>query len=565
MTTLDIALIVAGAGFAAAFIYIVWSYAKGLKGSPRELWLLYAAKVVEYSAYGSANMAFILFLSSDVGLGDIAAGTYIGVWSTLLTLSMIMVGAVVDAIGIKKTLLIGTIFMLFARFFMPLFDDIWMVTLLGFIPMAFGTAILGPVLSVGIKRYTTREGATLGFGLFYTLMNVGWAMGGFIFDWVRGELGEHVIVNYAGLDMSTYQVIFAIGFFLTIPTLFMVLVMRDGVSRLDDGTIAIEPMAAKREGTVMEAALAATVSAKNDTIKIFREVISQKSFWIYIGMLGILVFVRLTFYHFHYTFPKYGIRVLGEGVKIGNIYGVLNPVLIVFLVPFIAALTKKISSYIMMMVGTAVSSVAIFLATMPAEIYAPLVDTWVGELVYVRWLEVPEGERTPIFLSLVFFIIVFTIGEALWSPRLMQFAAEIAPKDREGSYVALSYLPYFAAKFIAGPLSGWLVSTYTPEGAESYPNHYMVWVWVGGMAALSPLGLIVFRKVFLKAESDHAAAAAAELALAAAGGAPVPMEKEDSAGEKVAQEISEQSADGSAEAAADTFQQEPEEEDKEDW
>ncbi|MCK5690903.1 MFS transporter, partial [Myxococcota bacterium] len=433
MTTLDIALIVAGAGFTAAFIYIVWSYAKGLKGSPRELWLLYAAKVVEYSAYGSANMAFILFLSSDVGLGDIAAGTYIGVWSTLLTLSMIMVGAVVDAIGIKKTLLIGTIFMLFARFFMPLFDDIWMVTLLGFIPMAFGTAILGPVLSVGIKRYTTREGATLGFGLFYTLMNVGWAMGGFIFDWVRGELGEHVIVNYAGLDMSTYQVIFAIGFFLTIPTLFMVLVMRDGVSRLDDGTIAIEPMAAKREGTVMEAALAATVSAKNDTIKIFREVISQKSFWIYIGMLGILVFVRLTFYHFHYTFPKYGIRVLGEGVKIGNIYGVLNPVLIVFLVPFIAALTKKISSYIMMMVGTAVSSVAIFLATMPAEIYAPLVDTWVGELVYLRWLEVPEGARTPIFLSLVFFIIVFTIGEALWSPRLMQFAAEIAPKDREGS------------------------------------------------------------------------------------------------------------------------------------
>jgi len=78
----------------------------------------------------------------------------------------------------------------------------------------------------------------------------------------------------------------------------------------------------------------------------------------------------------------------------------------------------------------------------------------------------------------------------------MQFSAEIAPVGKEGTYIALSYLPYFLAKMIAGPMSGWLVATYAPEGASSYPDHYMIWIWIGGMTALSPLGLVVFRKLF---------------------------------------------------------------------
>ena len=85
----------------------------------------------------------------------------------------------------------------------------------------------------------------------------------------------------------------------------------------------------------------------------------------------------------------------------------------------------------------------------------------------------------------------------------MQFTAEIAPDGREGSYIALSYLPYFGAKLIAGPMSGWLVATYTPEGASTYPNHYWVCIWIGATAVLSPIGLVAFRKLFHRAEKDH--------------------------------------------------------------
>jgi hypothetical protein len=88
----------------------------------------------------------------------------------------------------------------------------------------------------------------------------------------------------------------------------------------------------------------------------------------------------------------------------------------------------------------------------------------------------------------------------------MQFAAEVAPDGKEASYISLAVLPYFFAKFMAGPFSGILVSTYTPEAPELsgapgiiaapdlYQDHYMVWLWIGAISLISPIGLLLLKK-----------------------------------------------------------------------
>ncbi|MGM0578860.1 MAG: MFS transporter [Myxococcota bacterium] len=507
---LDWFIAIAGLGLILAFLYIVYSYARGLKGSPRELYLLFFTKVTEYSAYGAAQMAFVLYLHNDVGLSDMFAGSYVGGWSVGLTALTMLVGAVCDAIGIKKTLLIGAFALLFARFFMPLLDDIWLVSILGFAPLAVGIAITGPVLSVGIKKFTTREGAALGFALFYTMMNVGWAIGGWIFDFVRGIYGDKQVhdLPIVGWEISTYQIIMAVGFFLTLPDLVAILLMRDNVEMTEDGIAFSEKKVAVSGVSALQAMKDAVKEAGVGTVQKLKNVFTEKAFWIFIGLIGVLVFVRLTFYHFHFTFPTYGIRVFGEGVKVGNIFGVLNPVLIVFLVPLFGALTKRVRSYKMLLIGTIISAGSVFIATLPESVFQPLMGTAFAELIFDRWLDVPVPERIPYYLSLVVFISTFTIGEALWSPRLMQFTAEIAPKGKEGSYIALSYLPYFGGKFLAGPMSGWLISTYVPEGGAPYDNHWMVWMWIGLMASLSPAGLLILRRLYHIAEEGSAAALA---------------------------------------------------------
>jgi hypothetical protein len=193
----------------------------------------------------------------------------------------------------------------------------------------------------------------------------------------------------------------------------------------------------------------------------------EKPFWIYLFMLAVLVFVRLTFFIFHVMFPTYGIRVFGEGAQVGSIFGVLNPVMIVFLVPLISIMTMKVRSYTMLLVGTLVSAGSVFFCFIPESMAAGIGDSFLGDLVFDYWLGVPFGQRDPFYMSLIIFIFFFTIGEAIWSPRLMQFSAEIAPRGKEGSYIALAILPYFAGKALAGGMSGFLLTTYTPEGAAS--------------------------------------------------------------------------------------------------
>ncbi|MEK9871991.1 MAG: hypothetical protein VW831_19895 [Gammaproteobacteria bacterium] len=230
---------------------------------------------------------------------------------------------------------------------------------------------------------------------------------------------------------------------------------------------------------------------------------SERRFWWFISALAITVFIRIASIQFLLTFPTYGIRFFGDGAQVGNLYGVLNPLVIVFLTPLFAILTVNFRSYIMLLGGSAISAASIWIATLSPETFAPLVDTGFGELVFERWLSLPASEWHPFYLSLVIFIGLFSVGEAIWAPRVMQFTAEIAPPGKEGSYVALSYLPFFLGQLLAGPLSGLLLANYMQENASgSYPEHYMVWVWIGLIAALTPLAMLTFRRLFRRVEED---------------------------------------------------------------
>lgn len=508
---LAVALIVLG--------FNVWRYVRGLRDSPRDMWFLFLYKFIEYVAYSAMNIALTLWLSKDCGLGDIEAGTFISGWSIMLSVMGMVTGALVDTVGLKRILQMSILFLLIARFFMSWVTSPLLVFITGFMPLAIGFAIVGPLVSVAIKRFTTKEGAALGFGLFYVIMNMAYAVGGTINDYVRGAFaqrdaaGKIINENYGidvslasfGIDLthhfSTYQLLFVIGFGCTLISYIVSFLIREGVEMTDQGVV-IRPRKELGSG------LTAIKTAAVNTAEMIKSVVTEKYFWIFIGMLGITLFVRFVFFHFQYTFPKYGLRILGEGAKIGSIYGVLNPVMIVFLVPFVASVTKKISSYRMMIVGSIVSSLACFIAVIPGEYFSFMTDSVFGEIIFIKWLglapDMPSllaNPPIPVYWPLIVMIMVFTVGEAIWSPRLMQFTAEIAPKGKEGTYIALSVLPFFLAKFVVGPMSGMLLKYYVPldeagKALPSYPDHYIIWLWIGGMAIFTPIGLIIFRKLF---------------------------------------------------------------------
>ncbi len=87
-------------------------------------------------------------------------------------------------------------------------------------------------------------------------------------------------------------------------------------------------------------------------------------------------------------------------------------------------------------------------------------------LLGLTGLPVGPIELTPLIAPAVFGLMVFALGEAIQAPRYYEYVADLAPKEQVGTYMGFAFLPIAIGTFIAGGLSGWLVSHYIGTTVE---------------------------------------------------------------------------------------------------
>jgi MFS family permease len=138
-----------------------------------------------------------------------------------------------------------------------------------------------------------------------------------------------------------------------------------------------------------------------------------------------------------------------------------NPLLIFIAVPIITAITQRARVYNMMIYGTFIMAAPAFLLV-------------IG----------------PHWWTLLGYILIMTIGEAMWQPRFLQYAAEIAPEGRTGEYMGVAQLPWFLTKVLVPLLySGRMMDVYCP--AEGPKNTEFMWLIFGCIAICSTILLLL--------------------------------------------------------------------------
>ena len=137
---------------------------------------------------------------------------------------------------------------------------------------------------------------------------------------------------------------------------------------------------------------------------------------------------------------------------------------IIVLVPLISAATAGFSSYKMIVYGSFLSGLSPFVFLAGSS-----------------------------YLTASLWVIVLSLGEAVWSPRLYEYCAMVAPAGKEGVYMSMSSVPLFAAPIVAGGMSGSLLERYCPT--EGVCNGPMLWGIVGIASASSPVLMVLFAKV----------------------------------------------------------------------
>ncbi len=394
----------------------------------RRFWVPNLVFLIDGAAYFGILNVLTLHLGTTVGLGDVTAGRMVSYMTGALTLFMAFFGFAVDRLGVRRSMTLTIV-----------------------------AALVGRVLLVVAPQ------------LPYSVWVVGLAL-----TFIAFGAGLLQTAVYSAVKQSTDEATSSIGFSLIYALMNLGIVLESMASspvRAAYGTTGVFTMCAgltlvylvihllffpKDAGApvVNSAVAAAKLTWRDHPLADLR----------FLYFIFILIGVRTLFAHQWLTMPDYVTRAYPEavGARFEWISG-LNPLIIVVGTPLVAGLTRKVDVLTMMIVGTSVSALATFLLV--------------------------PGPDLPRLLA---YVIIFSLGEALWSSRFLEHVAEIAPAARVGVYMGVANLPWFLAKFTTGFYSGPMLAAFVPK--EGPQDTSTMWLVYTGIALTSPIGLLLARK-----------------------------------------------------------------------
>jgi len=486
--------------------------------SPRAIWGVNLGYMLEGLVYfgmlGYLAMYFSDYVFQGVHHADRYSHYMVLVLTAGITLSMTFLGWVPDKIGARRSILFSFFLLLLGRVLFVsaptvlglepngLWSALHIVSIAGLLFVVTGYGMYQPAAYAAVRKFTTPKTATMGFAMLYAVMNLGGWLPTFAFL-LRDK-------KFAGLGITgTFWIYTGLTGVALIAT--WVLLSRKTVgeaeARAKAETEAIkaeekkqkeealvdgaeqEPEAAPARdwpplhmhgfvvgmavmfyfgfGTpynygaivVLAAAYAVALAVPSARRWIAVHPLSDVKFFFFIFAL---IPVQTLFTYNWLILPQYIHRAysgwIGEYFEIAANF---NPLLIFVFVPIIAAFTARRKVYNMMIAGT-------FVMAAPAFLLALGPHPW----------------------TLLTYLVGMTIGEAMWQPRFLQYAAEIAPEGRTGAYVGVAQLPWFLTKVLVPWLySGWAIETYCPKMGPK--NTETMWLIFGFIAVVSPVLLVL--------------------------------------------------------------------------
>ncbi len=381
------------------------------KKFPRTFWVVNSMELFERWAWYGFYMLLANYLtkSTDVGalgLSQEEKGMIMGIGTAILYFLPIITGAIADRYGYKKVLFssfivyaIGFLAMPYCRSFGSFFAI--------FIFVAIGGALFKPIITATISKTTDDTTSSIGFGIYYWMVNVG------------AFIGPLVALQFTKTSYNPVFYISALLILVNIPFLFLFK----------------EP---KREKSDISFGKSLKIIFKNIGVAI--------SDYKFIIFLIIVAGFWSMYYQLFYTLPVF----IDQWVDTHSLYNFLNNVW-----PWLA---QKISSdgtiaaeYITNMDAMYIILFQIAVSAIIMK-WRPLTSMMTGFLVCSVGMSLTLFTNNPFFIISAIFI--FGVGEMMGSPKITEYIGKIAPKDKIALYMGCSFLPVTFGNMLAGYISG---------------------------------------------------------------------------------------------------------------
>jgi MFS family permease len=415
----------AGAKTAGQLIIAYFKDFGVLKETRKEYWGIQLVNFLDCTFYFALLTIATIFLSDDLGLNDRWAGYSTALFTSATSLMLFVSGMYTDWLGIRRSLRISMIAMLVLRSgvvvvgLMPSLPHRGILASVLLLLMAPFMAGIQTVFQASCQRFTTKRSRSAGFNLWYLFMNIGAAAAGFSIDIVRK------LLHLPNVHIFTMGAILAC----------LCLIVGWAMIRREDQLVSPdEPADAQQEEKKVE---------HKPPLQILREVIREPTLWRLLVLIALIIGVRAVYAYLYLLMPKYWLRTIGPDAAIGTL-NAINPIGIVIGLILFIPITNKFNVFSMLIYGAMVSAFSLFPMAMP-------------------WRMFSNDIATAHYLMALLSMVILTIGEVVWSPKLYEYTAAIAPKGQEGTYLGLSLIPWFLAKTLASVFSGHMLEYWSPE------------------------------------------------------------------------------------------------------
>ena len=419
--------------------------------APRALWGVNLTYFLEGLSYFGILTLLAIYFNRGVGLDDAQAGWIVGAFTGGITLAMFFFGELADRWGVRSAITLALVLMLGGRVLLAggglfggagMWSPVFLASVGGLLLVVLGYGMYQPAAYLAVRQFTTPKTAAMGYAALYAVMNLGAFLSGILSPPIRGSFGISGI----------YWVYTALTALCVL--LILVITTRHSVAQARRSAQGVDEQAQKAERERVREPFHLGRWLREHPLRDTRF-----SFFIFI-----LIPVQTLFAHQWLTLPQYVDRAFAPWVSANmELFVNLNPLLIFILTPLAAALTSRVDVYRMMIIGTAVMAAPTFLLA---------IGTHVGLLMT--------------------YILLMSVGEAMWQPRFLQLAAELAPEGKTGQYMGIAQFPWFLTKLLTSLYSGSMLAHYVPE--QGPQDTATLWLLYGLIAMASPVALFLARR-----------------------------------------------------------------------
>jgi proton-dependent oligopeptide transporter, POT family len=182
------------------------------RGFSRTFWIANTLELFERFAFYGSKAVLAVYLVEKVGLGALG-NSLVGLYGFAVFFLPVLAGTIVDRYGFKRSL--AACFFIFSLGYFSvglagLPQGRGLLDAVGSVPYvvgallitAIGGSLIKPCIVGTVSRTTTEETKSLGYSIYYTLVNLGGALGPILALQVREGLGiEYVLVMSAAVSL----------------------------------------------------------------------------------------------------------------------------------------------------------------------------------------------------------------------------------------------------------------------------------------------------------------------------------------------------------------------------